>query len=109
MIIIASTIVLLCSVQILFAGEAHVDKQAKNKVVFTSEVVALTFSGITDRIDGYLYWEGDLLFQRNTQFRFEVDLNTSTPTTASETETCSRCWKPANGRLQSLKGPRFPS
>lgn len=76
MIIIASTIVLLCSVQILFAGEAHVDKQAKNKVVFTSEVVALTFSGITDRIDGYLYWEGDLLFQRNTQFRFEVDLNT---------------------------------
>jgi polyisoprenoid-binding protein YceI len=38
-------------------------------------VVVLTFDGVTDQIDGFLYWEGDSLFQRNSQFHFEVDLN----------------------------------
>jgi polyisoprenoid-binding protein YceI len=59
----------------LFAGEWQVDKSANNRVVFTSEVVVLTFDGVTDQIDGFLYWEGDSLFPKNNQFHFEVDLN----------------------------------
>ena len=56
-------------------AEWHVYKESKNLVKFTSEVVVLTFDGITDQIDGYIYWEGDSLFEKNTQLRFEVDLN----------------------------------
>lgn len=59
-----------------FAGEWHVDKDAKNLVKFTSEVVVLTFDGVTDNIDGYIYWEGETAFEKNTQMLFEVDLNT---------------------------------
>lgn len=57
------------------AEEWHVDTSAKNLVKFTSEVVVLSFDGVTDKIDGYLYWEGDSLFQKNTQMHFEVDIN----------------------------------
>jgi polyisoprenoid-binding protein YceI len=57
------------------AEEWHVDTSAKNLVKFTSEVVVLTFDGVTDKIDGYLYWEGDSLFEKNTQMHFEVDIN----------------------------------
>ena len=56
--------------------EWHVDKNAKNLVKFTSEVVVLTFDGVTDNIDGYIYWEGETHFEKNTQMLFEVDLNT---------------------------------
>lgn len=57
------------------ADEWHVDTEADNLVKFTSEVVVLTFDGVTDKIDGYLYWEGDSLFEKDAQMRFEVDLN----------------------------------
>ena len=60
---------------VLLAGEWQVDKSADNRVVFTSEVVVLTFDGVTNQIDGFLYWEGDSLFEKNSQFHFEVDLN----------------------------------
>jgi polyisoprenoid-binding protein YceI len=59
-----------------FAAEWQLDKDAKNLVKFTSEVVVLTFDGVTDDIDGYLYWEGETPFEKNTQLHFEVDLNT---------------------------------
>jgi len=60
---------------IAYAGEWHVDKTAtNNRVEFTSEVVALTFGGMTDKIDGYLYWEGEELFEKRSQFLFEVEL-----------------------------------
>jgi polyisoprenoid-binding protein YceI len=57
------------------AGEWHVDKKAKdNLITFTSEVVSLTFDGTTDQVDGYIYWEGEKLFEKNDQFVFEVEL-----------------------------------
>ncbi|MFT5089749.1 MAG: polyisoprenoid-binding protein YceI [Candidatus Latescibacterota bacterium] len=57
------------------AGEWHVDKKAKdNLVTFTSEVIALTFDGTTDQVDGYIYWEGEQLFERKAQFTIEVDM-----------------------------------
>jgi polyisoprenoid-binding protein YceI len=65
-----------CLVAAVHADEWHVDKEAgTNQVKFTSKVVGFTFGGETDRIDGYLYWEGDELFEKNDQLRFEVDLN----------------------------------
>lgn len=58
------------------AGEWHVDKKAKNnEVVFTSEVIALTFEGKTDKVDGYIYWEGEELFEEKDQLFFSVELN----------------------------------
>ena len=65
-----------CWVGAVHAGEWHVDKEAKeNQVTFTSEVVGFTFEGVTDRIDGYIFWEGEELFEKNDQLLFEVDLN----------------------------------
>lgn len=59
------------------AGEWHVDKAVKhNQVRFTSQVAGLSFEGVTDRIDGYVYWEGQKPFEKNTQVLFEVELNT---------------------------------
>lgn len=58
-----------------FAGEWHVDKKAKdNLVTFTSEVIALTFDGTTEKVDGYIYWEGEKLFEKKAQFAIEVDM-----------------------------------
>lgn len=69
----------ICLTGLLFASvqaaEWQVDKQSKNLVKFTSEVVVLTFSGVTDQIDGFIYWEGEQVFPENTRLRFEVDLN----------------------------------
>ncbi len=57
------------------AGEWHVDAEhADNRVLFTSEVVALSFDGVTRKIDGYTYWEGEALFEQKSQFFFEVDM-----------------------------------
>ena len=57
------------------AGEWHVDGEAaENRVEFTSEVVAFDFTGTTDQVDGFIYWEGDSLFARASQVHFEVDL-----------------------------------
>ena len=58
-------------------GEWHVDKKAEdNQVKFTSEVVTFTFAGTTDKIDGFVYWEGEELFAEKNQLHFEVDLAT---------------------------------
>ena len=56
-------------------GEWHVDKKAgDSEVKFTSRVTAFTFSGVTDQIDGFVYWEGDSLFAQKSRFHFEVNL-----------------------------------
>ena len=56
-------------------GEWQVDTKAEgNQVAFTSKVVALTFTGTTDKIDGFIYWEGDSLFADKDQLHFEVEL-----------------------------------
>jgi polyisoprenoid-binding protein YceI len=74
--IVAAGIVCLVLAGAVDAGEWHVDKKAKdNKVTFTSEVVALTFEGTTDKVDGYIYWEGETLFEKKDQLFFEVELN----------------------------------
>lgn len=71
-----ATALLLCSALAGTAAEWHVDTEAEeNLVEFTSSVVTLTFTGTTDRIDGFLYWEGDSLFAEKAQLRFEVELN----------------------------------
>jgi polyisoprenoid-binding protein YceI len=57
------------------AGEWHVDKKAKdNLVTFTSEVISLTFDGTTEKVDGYIYWEGEKLFEKKAQFIIEVEM-----------------------------------
>lgn len=61
---------------VLVAGEWHVEKSSKNKVVFNSSTTLLDFSGTTDAIDGYYYCEGDTLFGANQELYFEVQLET---------------------------------
>ena len=72
-------IILLLTITILttglFAGEWHVKSDAKNEVRFTSEVVVLSFDGVTNQIDGYLYWEGDKFLEKKAQLQFDVNLN----------------------------------
>lgn len=56
-------------------GEWHVDRKAReNQVEYTSSVASFTFSGVTDQIDGFIYWEGDSLSVEKSQLYFEVNL-----------------------------------
>ena len=58
------------------AVELHVDEEADNNVTFYSDAPVEDFKGVTDRIDGYVYWEGDTLSRGanfpNSEFYFEV-------------------------------------
>ena len=66
---------LICLPLAAEGGEWHVDRKARgNQVRYTSRVAAFTFSGATDQVDGFIYWEGDSLFAENSQLHFEVDL-----------------------------------
>lgn len=56
------------------AVEYQVDKSQKNLVKFISDAPLENFEGITDKIDGYLLFEGDNILQ-NSELYFEVDLN----------------------------------
>ncbi len=58
------------------AEEWDVKRDAKNSVKFTSSTTVLDFDGVTDKIDGYIYWEGDKIFSGKNELYFEVDLNT---------------------------------
>ena len=59
----------------LFSKELHVDQNKKNTITFISNAPLENFKGITDKIDGYVFWEGtDPL--NNSELLFEVDLNT---------------------------------
>ncbi|NOX38627.1 MAG: YceI family protein [Calditrichaeota bacterium] len=58
------------------AVEWNVDTQAKNLVKFISRAPLEEFEGITNHIDGYIYWEGDSVFSRSNEMYFEVDLRT---------------------------------
>lgn len=58
----------------IFAGEFHVDKSSDNMVKFISDAPIEDFEGVTNSIDGYLYWEGDDLLNQSELY-FEVDLN----------------------------------
>jgi polyisoprenoid-binding protein YceI len=61
-------------VGLLLAGEYQVDKTQENLVKFISDAPLEDFEGVTDKIDGYIFWEGDNLLQ-NSEVYFEVDLN----------------------------------
>ncbi|MCW8849212.1 MAG: YceI family protein [Melioribacteraceae bacterium] len=59
----------------LMAEEWHVKKTEKNLVKFISSTTVLDFEGVTDKIDGYIYWKGEELFGSENEIYFEVDLN----------------------------------
>ncbi len=67
--------VLLLTVTLIYPKEFNVDKSETNEVKFISDTSLESFEGVTDNIDGYLYWEEDDL-TKNSQLYFEVDLNT---------------------------------
>jgi polyisoprenoid-binding protein YceI len=56
------------------AGEYQVDKSNKNLVKFISDAPIEDVEGITDKIDGYLTWDGQDSTQQSELY-FEVDLN----------------------------------
>ena len=66
---------LICLPPAVEGGEWHVDREAEgNEVKYISTVAAFTFSGETDQIDGFIYWEGDSLSVENSRLHFEVNL-----------------------------------
>ncbi|MBD3225206.1 MAG: YceI family protein [Caldithrix sp.] len=72
--IILSLILALVPVLHLAAEEFHVDKDRDNKVKFISDAPIEEFEGVTDYIDGYVYYEGGDLTNSSALY-FEVDLN----------------------------------
>ena len=67
-------IICLFLVSISITGEYQVDKEQENLVKFISDAPMEDFEGITDKIDGYIFWEGDDLLNKSEMY-FEVDLN----------------------------------
>lgn len=67
-------VLLLISTRI-FATEFQVDKSKENHVKFISDAPIEDFEGITNYIDGYMYWDGDDMM-KDSKLYFEVDLNT---------------------------------
>ena len=59
----------------LHGEEWQVKENSKNSVQFISSTTLLDFEGNTNKIDGYVYWEGDTIFEKNAELYFEVDLN----------------------------------
>ena len=59
----------------VIAEEWHVKKSDKNLVKFISSTSLLDFEGVTDKIDGYIYWKGEEIFGLENEIYFEVDLN----------------------------------
>lgn len=55
--------------------EYHVDRSAKNMVKFISDAPVEDFEGVTDKIDGYLVYQGDDV-TADSDLYFEVDLRT---------------------------------
>jgi polyisoprenoid-binding protein YceI len=66
-------IVILASTGLL-AGEYHVDKEKSNVVKFISDAPLEDFEGVTNKIDGYIYWSGTDPVSESELY-FEVDLN----------------------------------
>lgn len=66
---------LICLPIAVFGVEWQVDKNAAdNKVKFTSKVAGFAFSGVTDRIDGFIYRDEAPVFATGNRLHFEVDL-----------------------------------
>lgn len=69
---VLASIFLLATVA--FSGEWQVKASHKNMVKFISDAPVEDFEGVTDQIDGYLYWEGKDMLTKSELY-FEVDLN----------------------------------
>lgn len=67
-------IISLCVVSFALTGEYQVDKEQDNLVKFISDAPMEDFEGVTEKIDGYIFWEGDDLVNKSEMY-FEVDLN----------------------------------
>ncbi|MDX1702396.1 MAG: YceI family protein [Melioribacteraceae bacterium] len=72
---IALLLIVLFIPVMLHSEEWQVKKSEDNLVKFTSSTPVLDFDGITSKIDGYIYWEGEEIFGNNNEIYFEVDLN----------------------------------
>lgn len=68
-------LILVSVVSLLLAAEYQVNTERKNQVKFISHAPMEDFEGITNKIDGYIFWEGDQLTNQSELY-FEVDLNT---------------------------------
>lgn len=66
------SILLLASV--VFAGEWQVKPSDKNMVKFISDAPVEDFEGVTNQIDGYLFWDGEDMLSKSELY-FEVNLN----------------------------------
>ncbi|UCF65294.1 MAG: YceI family protein [bacterium] len=70
-----SVIFLLTVSSLILAGEYQVDQdRVENLVKFISDAPMEDFAGVTRKIDGYIFWEGDDLLNKSEMY-FEVDLN----------------------------------
>ena len=58
---------------VVYANEFHVDKSKDNKVRFVSITPFDNFEGTTNKIDGYIFSDGDSLLNKSDIY-FEVDL-----------------------------------
>jgi len=67
------TFILLIA-QATFPQEHFVDKGKNNLVKFISKTPIESFEGVTNQIDGYMYWEGESLTNKS-QLYFEVNLD----------------------------------
>lgn len=65
---------IMVMVGVVVSGEYHVDRDKNNRVKFVSDAPIEDFEGITDQIDGYLYWANSDV-TKNSEMYFEVDLN----------------------------------
>jgi polyisoprenoid-binding protein YceI len=74
--VILSLILLFILPTLTFSEEWHIKKSDDNLVKFISSTSLLDFEGVTNKIDGYIYWEGEKIFGANNELYFEVDLNT---------------------------------
>ena len=71
---------LLLMTPVIYAGEYQLDKSKDNQVMFLSESPLSDFEVITDKIDGYIYWDGGIDLPDSTRYEtsdiyFEVQLN----------------------------------
>ena len=78
---ISFKIILLLSISItIFAKEYHVKKSDKNIVKFISNAPIEDFEGVTDNIDGYLFYEKNLAnsYFNDMPYGFGVGINFAT-------------------------------
>ncbi len=76
--LLTACLTVLAAAALSRASEYQVDRTAENSVVFISDAPIEDFEGTTDRIDGYVLFDGDSLDPQinldSSEVYFEVDL-----------------------------------